>query len=152
MSSFDTPVTTGRPSSADHRAGGRVVGVDRLLPEEDHVVAARPELRRQRLGDRERIAGELVGLQQHALVGAHRQRLADLLLRRVGAERDDGDLAGRVLLVELERRLDRPQVEVVHVPLQPGLVHARAILRDRELDLHDRDPLDAHGDLHRDAS
>jgi hypothetical protein len=58
----------------------------------------------------------------------------------------------RVLLVELQRGLDRPQVEVVDVVLEPGLVDARAVLADRELHFHHRDALDAHGNLHRAAS
>ena len=70
-----------------------VVVVDGHLAEQDQVVAAAFELRRQGGGGRQSIGRDPVRLEQCAAVGAHGESRADGLLRRGGAERDHDDLA-----------------------------------------------------------
>ena len=100
-------------------AGRRVEGV---LAEQDEVVAAVLQLRRERLRDRESVGGNAVGLEVHGTVGAHAHRLAQRLLHRVGTDGDDHRLAAAALLVDLQRGLDGVAGEVVDVELQARLV------------------------------
>src|SRR6266540_551054 len=87
-----------------------VVVVDRHLAEQDQVVVAVLELSGEGLGDREAVGGDLVDLQQHAAVGAHRERGPDRFLGGPGPERDDHDFASPGLLLAPQGLLDRELV------------------------------------------
>jgi hypothetical protein len=78
---------------------------------------------------------------------AHAERFTKRFLCGIGAHGHDDDFAG-----QLERRLHGIAVEVAHVPLEPGLVDARATGRDLEAHVHLGNALDADGDLHRRTS
>ncbi len=84
----------------------------------------------------------------HGTVGAHAQRLANRFLYRVGADGEDRDLSLPGLLLQLQRGLDSPAIEVVHVEFEARLVDRRAIRGDFEARFHVRYALHAHGNLH----
>src|SRR5438874_884964 len=70
---------------------------------------------------------ESLDLEQHAAIGAHRERGADRLLSRRGAERDDDDLARPGFLLQPQRFLDGELVVRAEDELDAGLVQRLAV-------------------------
>ena len=92
----------------------RAVGVGGLLAEQDEVRALTLERLRERVARGDEVGSRAAFVaDEHGAVGAHRERLAQRVLRLRRAERDEHDLAlaGRVL--QAERLLDRVRVEGV---------------------------------------
>ena len=99
------------------------------------------------------VGRDMVGLQQHTTIGTHGECLTDLLLRRIRSEGNHGHFTHvAVLLLQLQRGFDRPEIKVVDVVLEACVFDAGAVSGNGELHFHDRDALDAHGDLHRGRS
>ena len=103
--------------------------------------------RLQQLGDRERLQFG-VGLDQHAAIGAHRQRGADRLLALLHAGRHHDDLADEPLLAQPQGFLDGDLVERVHRHLDVGEFDPGLVRLDAHLDIVIDDPLDGDERFH----
>ena len=131
------------------RPGRGLHGVARLDAAEDEVRALRAHDLRQGPRDRDRIgAGEVVGPDADAAIGAHGERPAHGVLGVLVADGDGDDLAVTGGLAEAQGLLGR-----VRVPLVEGVVEVVGVdvtLVVGELDLVSQRPdlLDADDDLH----
>ena len=126
-----------------------VVIVDRHLAEQDQVARGVPELRGQGLCRFQAVGMESLDLEQHAAIGAHRERGADRLLSRWGTERDDDDFARPGFLLQPQRFLDGELVVRVEDELDAGLVQRLAVRGDLDARLGIGDALDANGYFHK---
>ena len=96
-------------------------------------------------------ASAVVG-QVHGLVRAHRQRLADRVGRPVRAHRQHGDLGAVVGLLELQRLLDRPLVDLVEHRVGGVAVQRPRPLAQLAFRIGVGHLLDQHDDVHRTSS
>src|SRR6266480_1346337 len=132
-----------------HRTDLMVVVVDRHLPEQDQVEPSTLELRSEGLRGFEAIRVETLGLEQDAAIGSHRERGADRLLCRRGAERDYDDVAAPGFLLEAQRRFDGELIVGIEDELYARFVERLAVGGDLHPRLGVRDALDAHGYSHK---
>ena len=110
----------------DHRSDQPVVGADALLAEEDEVVRNGLDGGGEHLGDAERVGVAGLAFDVHGLRRAAGERLAQRLLRAVGAERDHGDVAARFFL-QADRLFERELVVRRDDELQSRLVDLAAV-------------------------
>src|SRR2546426_633864 len=132
----------------DERADLGVVVVDRHAAEQDQIPGRTVELGREDFGGFEWVDGDLVRLQQHTAVGAHRQRGAYRLLRRRGTKTKDRYLAGPGLLFPAQRFFDGEFVIGIQDELHAGFVETLAVGRDFYARFRIGHALDAHRDFH----
>src|ERR1700694_5820962 len=135
-----------------HRADNSIRGIGRHLSEENQIVCARFQLLGECLCYGKSVKGHLVGLELDTAVGSHAQSFPNRFLYNVGAKRNDRNLAASILFLQLERGLDGPRGEVIYVEFEPSLIERGVVSADLEADIHVRNPLDAHGNLHREIS
>ena len=147
------PVTHGQPERVrDPDADLVVAGVGGLVAEQQQVVAARRrrggDLGGDRRGGGDRAPFPAVGLQQHRLLGAERQHVAELLGRLGRAEGEHRHVAA-VPLDDLHGLLDRALlVRADREPGHPG-VHLLPVGGEHDLAADHGDALDADHDVHR---
>ncbi len=131
-----------------HRPDLMVVVVDRHLAAEDQVPAPVLKLGGEGAGDGEAVGRNLVALQQHAAVRAHRERGADGLLGRGGPESHDHDFAGPGRFLAAQGLFHGELIVGIEYELDARLVERLGVNADFDAGFAVGDAFDTDGNLH----